>query len=233
MFDLDKWQEIFMTMRKNKLRTFLTALGVFWGIFMLVFLLGAGQGFQNGVVRQFQDEAINSIWIWSGKTSIPSHGIKPGRRIRFENADLEMIAREVEEVDLLAPRNSLFGEYTINYKEKTGAFRAYGSTGDFMSFNGEKLNAGRLLNEMDNAEKRKVAILGEKAKNVLFGEDSTGIGEYVEIQGVFFKVVGVYNSEGNNGRAEETCLHPFLYTSKYIWSTKLCRTYWLDYQAWR
>ncbi|MDX2303708.1 MAG: ABC transporter permease [Microscillaceae bacterium] len=209
MFDLDKWQEIFMTMRKNKLRTVLTALGVFWGIFMLVFLLGAGQGFQNGVVRQFEDEAINSFWIWSGKTSIPSHGIKPGRTIEFNNADLEVIAREVEEVDLIAPRNGLWGEYTINYGNKTGAFRINGSTGDFMSFNGEKLKYGRLLNESDNAERRKIVVLGEKAKEVLFGKDSTGIGEYVEIQGVFFMVVGVYNSEGNNGRNEERGYIPF------------------------
>lgn len=209
MFDLDKWQEIFHTIRKNKLRTILTALGVFWGIFMLVFLLGAGQGFQNGVFRQFGDQAINGYWVWAEKTSIPSHGLKPGRRIKFDNGDLEALTEEVEEIASVAPRNSLWGEYTVNYKNKTGAYRAYGTTQDYLSISGVKLNTGRLLNELDNLQKRKVAVVGEKVKEVLFGKDTTCIGEYIDIQGVFFKVVGVFNSEANNGRGEERVYIPF------------------------
>ncbi|MEO1654928.1 MAG: ABC transporter permease, partial [Bacteroidota bacterium] len=191
MFDLDKWQEIFGTIRKNKLRTFLTAFGVFWGIFMLVLLMGAGRGFQNGVERQIGDEAINSIWFGGGKTSMPSHGLKPGRNINFDNEDLQAVAEEVDGIVLTAPRNGLWGEYAVTYKGKNGTFRVYGSTPDFFAINGEKLNAGRLLNEKDLREKRKVVVLGEKAKDVLFGKDSTGIGEYIDISRVYFQVVGI------------------------------------------
>ncbi len=209
MFDLDKWQEILGTIRKNKLRSFLTAFGVFWGIFMLVILLGAGRGMQNGVERQFMDEAINSIWLGGGKTTMPSHGLKPGRRIYFDNQDLRTIAHEVEGVELVAPRNGLWGEYTINYQDKTDASRVYGSVGAYHFINGEKLHTGRLLNDIDNAEKRKVAVIGEKVKEVLFGKDTIALGKYIEMQGVYFQVVGTFNSNGNNGRDEERVYIPF------------------------
>ncbi len=209
MFDLDKWQEIFSTMRKNKLRTFLTAFGVFWGIFMLVMLLGAGKGLENGVKRQFGDQAINSLWVWSDKTTIPAYGLKPGRRIQFDNQDIILAAREVPELDIIAPRNGLGGEYTVNYKNKTGGYRVYGASADFFVNSDEKLKVGRFFNQLDDLEKRKVAIVGMKVKDVLFGEDSTGIGEYVEIKGIHFQVVGLFTSSGNNGRNEERVHIPF------------------------
>jgi putative ABC transport system permease protein len=209
MFDADKWQEILGTMRKNKLRTFLTAFGVFWGIFMLVMLLGAGKGMQNGIERMFQEEAINSFWIWNGKTSIPSHGFKPGRVIEFTNEDLKALATEIDGVEMTAPRNNLWGEYVIKYKEKNGAFRVFGSVNEFFLINGEKLNHGRMLNRNDQIERRKVVILGERAKNVLFGEKENAIGKYVEIKGVYFQVVGVYNTNENGGRNEERAYIPF------------------------
>jgi putative ABC transport system permease protein len=209
MFDLDKWQEIFGMMRRNKLRTILTALGVFWGIFMLILLLGAGQGFQNAVVRSFQDEAINSMFIWQGSTSMPSHGLQPGRRILFTDQDLDMLKKSVEEIESIAPRNGMWQTSAVKYNDKTAAIGVFGSTHEFLSINGEKLNTGRLLNAFDDMEKRKVAIIGQKAKEMLFGKDSTAVGEYVEIQGVFFKIVGIFNAEGNGGRNEERIYLPF------------------------
>lgn len=208
MFDLDKWQEILGTMRKNKLRTFLTAFGVFWGIFMLVMLLGAGKGMQNGIERLFSDESVNAFWVWRGRTSIPSNGLKPGREIQFNNDDLITLAREIEDVELTAPRNNLWGEYVIKYQEKNGAFRVFGSVDDFFAINGEKLKKGRMLNYNDFKERRKVIILGEKAKVVLFG-DKNPIGEYVDVKGVYFKVVGYYNTNENGGRNEERAYIPF------------------------
>ncbi|NJL14520.1 MAG: ABC transporter permease [Microscillaceae bacterium] len=209
MFDLDKWQEILATMRKNKLRTFLTAFGVFWGIFMLVMLLGAGKGMQNGVERQFGDEAVNSIYLWANKTTIPAYGLKPGRNIRFDNEDLEMLAREIPSLELVEPRNGMWGEYAINYKEKSGGYRVFGTTGGFLSFNGEKLNRGRMLNLLDHVERRKVVILGEKVKEVIFGKEEDPLGKYVEIKGIYFQVVGIFNNTQNQGRNEERAYIPF------------------------
>ena len=208
MFDLDKWQEIFATMRRNKLRTFLTAFGVFWGIFILIVLLGAGKGMENGVKRAFGDRVQNSYWLWAWKTTIPSHGLKPGRQIIFDNRDMEEIARQIDGVEMIAPRNNLNGEYVVKYKDKNGSFRMFGATGDFLAINGEKLNKGRFLNKYDEASRRKVVLLGEKAKKVLFGEDDA-IGKYIEIKGVYFQVVGVYNTNENNGQNEERGYIPF------------------------
>ena len=210
MFDLDKWQEILGTMRKNKLRTFLTAFGVFWGIFMLVLLLGAGKGLENGIYNRFGDGAKNSIFFSNGRTSLAHQGLAPGREINFTNDDITAIEREVGNLKIVAPRNRLFGEFTINYKKQNGSYQVFGATDQFFKMNGEKLNKGRLLNPNDDREKRKVIVLGETAKNVLFGDSVNAIGQYVNIKGIYFKVVGIFNATGNNkGRREERAYIPF------------------------
>jgi len=219
MFDLDKWQEILGTMRKNKLRTFLTAFGVFWGIFMLVLLLGAGRGMQNGVQREFGNEAKNSLWIWQGKTTIPYQGMKPGRQIRFTNDDYEALIREVPGLASLARRNRLGGEYTLNYETKNGSFPLYGANSTFFEINGETVLKGRFFNPNDLAEKRKVMILGRRAREVLFGDSIPPIGKYVNVKGVYFKVIGTYELDGGNGRREERSYIPFS-TYQSIFDTK-------------
>ncbi|MDX5422901.1 MAG: ABC transporter permease [Hymenobacteraceae bacterium] len=209
MFDVDKWQEILGTMQKNKLRTFLTAFGVFWGIFMLVLLLGVGKGLENGVINRFGHGAKNSIYIWSGKTAMAHQGMSPGREIKLTNEDLKAIDREVESLNMMAPRNRVMGEYTINYKKQNGSFQVFGAEPDFMVMNGEVPFRGRLLNENDEAERRKVVVLGEQAAKVLFGEQNP-VGEYVNIRGIHFKVVGTFRVGGNNGaRREERAYIPF------------------------
>lgn len=209
MFDTDKWQEIFATIRKNKLRTILTAFGVYWGILMLVVLMGAGNALQNGVESDFGEEAKNAVWIDNGKTSIAYAGLKPGRRIDFDNDDIEAIMAEVgNDIDLLGSRNWFGGEYTINYKDKNGSFTVFGANDEFFRINGETLNKGRLLNKSDIKERRKVVILGERAKNVLFGEEESGIGEYIEIRGSYYQVVGIFNNPDNQGRNEERVYMP-------------------------
>ncbi|MCX2738328.1 ABC transporter permease [Pontibacter anaerobius] len=209
MFDIDKWQEILGTMRKNKLRTFLTAFGVFWGIFMLVLLLGAGKGMENGIYNRFGDGAKNSVFVWSGKTAVAHKGMKPGREIKFTNEDLSAIEREVTDLNMMAPRNRVWGEYTINYKKQNGSYQVFGAEPSFMEMNGERAFRGRLLNEYDEREKRKVIVLGEQAAQVLFGEQNP-VGEYVNIRGIHFKVVGTFKVRGNNGgRREERAYIPF------------------------
>ncbi|KOY85900.1 ABC transporter permease [bacterium 336/3] len=208
MFDSDKWQEIFATIKKNKLRTFLTALGVGWGIFMLVFLLGVGKGMENGVKREFAGESVNSIWVWRGKTTLPYKGLKPGREIFFTNEDYETAQNKMNNIDFIGVRNSLWGEFTINYKNKNGSFQVYGSNYNFFKLNGEKIINGRFINDLDMDEKRKIVVIGVRVKNILFG-DKDPIGEYIEIKGVHFKVVGVFTRKGGNGRLEERIYMPF------------------------
>ncbi|GAA3919225.1 ABC transporter permease [Hymenobacter algoricola] len=208
MFNLDKWQEILGTMQRNKLRTFLTAFGVFWGIFMLVLLLGAGKGMENGIWKEFGGGAMNSLFVSAGKTSLPWQGLKPGREIKFTNDDLEAIRRHVDGVELLASRNRLFGEYTIMNGPKNGSYQVFGANAEFFQLNGEKLASGRLLNPLDGMEQRKVMLLGEKVRKVLFG-DSSGLGKFVQVKGVFFKVVGTFTNTQNNGRNEERAFVPF------------------------
>ncbi|MFT2009136.1 ABC transporter permease [Pontibacter sp. 13R65] len=209
MFDLDKWQEIIGTMRKNKLRTFLTAFGVFWGIFMLVLLLGAGKGLEKGVINRFGDGAKNSLYVFTGKTAVAHQGMAPGREIKFTNEDLKAIDREIANINILAPRNRVFGEYTINYQKQFGSYQVFGSEPDFLELNGERAFRGRLLNKFDEDEKRKVVVLGEQASKVLFLEEDP-IGKYVAIQGIQFKVVGTFKVKGNNsGRREERAYIPF------------------------
>ena len=210
MFELDKWQEIIGTMRKNKLRTFLTAFGVFWGIFMLVLLLGAGNGLQNGIYNRFGAGAKNSIFFSTGRTSLAHQGLAPGREINFTNEDITALEREVGDLKIIAPRNRLFGEFTLNYKKQNGSYQVFGATEQFFRLNGELLYKGRLLNPNDNAEKRKVIVLGNVVKQVLFGDTANAIGEYVIIKGIHFKVVGIFSATGNNkGRREERAYIPF------------------------
>ncbi|WP_299991045.1 ABC transporter permease [uncultured Pontibacter sp.] len=209
MFDLDKWQEILGTMQKNKLRTFLTAFGVFWGIFMLVLLLGAGKGLENGVYNRFGAGAKNSIYLWTGKTALAHKGMSPGREIKLTNQDITSVHRDVDNVQILSPRNRVLGEFTINYKTKNGSYQVFGAEPGFLKINGEIPFRGRLLNEIDEREKRKVVVIGDQVSKVLFGEGDP-VGEYVNIKGIHFKVVGTFKMRGNNSsRREERAYVPF------------------------
>jgi putative ABC transport system permease protein len=196
MFDLDKWTEIYATVSKHKLRTFLTAFGVFWGIFMLVVLLGAGNGFENGVVSSF-DIAKNTVFVWSQRTSIAYKGFKPGRFVQFTNDDVDAIRRTIPEVAILAPRNFLPGNYTVNRATKNASFNVYGEYPDFTGVRPVQLSGGRFINYLDIRDRRKVAVIGTQVRKVLFKEDEDPIGQYISIKGAFFLVVGVFRGKGD------------------------------------
>ncbi|KAA9333289.1 ABC transporter permease [Hymenobacter busanensis] len=209
MFDLDKWQEILGTMSRNKLRTGLTAFGVFWGIFMLVLLLGAGKGMENGIWKEFGAGAQNSLFIYGGKTALPWQGLKPGREIKFTNDDLEAIRQRIDGVEMLATRNRLSGEYTIVRGTKNGSFQVFGANAEFFPLNGEQVKKGRLLSPLDIAERRKVMVIGERVRKVLFKDDENPVGQYVQVKGVFFQIVGTFWTNDNQGRNEERAYVPF------------------------
>jgi putative ABC transport system permease protein len=208
MFDLDKWQEIYSTIKKNKLRTFLTAFGVFWGIFMLVLLLGVGNGMQNGVVEMFKGDATNLVMVFRGKTSVPYKGMQPGRNINFKEDDLDHLTFSVKGLDKIAPTNNLTGEFVIKYKNKNGTFTVRATTPEFFEMDRQDLVNGRRLNQNDIKENRKVATLGIRAKEILFGSEEA-LGKYVDIKGVHFLVVGVFNDESSSGRSNEMLYIPF------------------------
>lgn len=202
MFDLDKWNEIYATIKKHKLRTALTAFGVFWGIFMLIVLLGAGRGFQNGVEGSF-DVAKNAVFVWSRRTSEPYKGFKVGRRVQFTNDDVKALRNEIPEIDVIAPRNGLGGSFTVNYKNKSSSFEVDGEYPDYLKVRPVKVAKGRFLNNLDISEKRKVAVIGTRVQEVLFENEKTPIGKYLEIKGIPFKVVGIFKGQGDSEDVKE------------------------------
>lgn len=203
MFDLDKWQEIFSTISKNKLRTFLTGFSVAWGIFMLIILLGSGNGLQHGAENSFAGDAINAIWINPGKTSLPYQGYKPGREIILHNEDLNDIAQNIDGIENLSARKYLYGVGQVTYGSKTGNFDVLGCRPGEKEAEQIQLLGGRFINELDIEEARKVACLGKDMKVELFG-DADPIGKYVNINGIPFKVVGWYMDEGGERDVRRT-----------------------------
>ena len=193
IFDRDKWQEILATIMKNKLRSFLTALGVFWGIFMLVFLLGMGKGLENGVYKDFGARAKNIMYVWASRTTIAHDGLPQGRRVQLNLSDIDYLKEKVEEIDLIAPRNEV-GPFNIEYMGEGASYNVRGELTDMPIIEAFKIHEGRYINDGDITEARKVAVIGTTTKDVLFGE-SNAIGEHITIKGIDFKVVGVFGPD--------------------------------------
>ena len=214
MFDLDAWQEIWSTLRKNKLRAVLTACGVFWGMFMLMALLGLGAGLERGVVRSLGGMALQSVYVWSQRTSIPYQGLQPGRYVKFTNQDIATIQR-VAGVKYVAPRLQLGGwrdGQNITRGAKTGNFNVVGDVPEFPLVEPLVLGRGRFFNERDMSEQRKVAVVGEVVTKELFEADEDPIGQYIQVKGVNFRVVGEVKSlkAGDDGeKLNATVFIPF------------------------
>lgn len=198
MFDQDRWQEIYHVLRKNKLRTFLTAFGVFWGIFMLVIMMGSGEGLRNGVTQNFGDMATNSVFIWAQQTSVPYKGFLRGRSFNYENSDIGALQEAISEIKYLAPRTNVGGyggSNTVIRGLKSGQFQIFGDYPVFDSIDPVNLLEGRFLNNLDIREKRKVAVIGQRVRELLFEKEEDPINQYIQISGVYFKVVGLFRSK--------------------------------------
>jgi putative ABC transport system permease protein len=193
-FGPDSLDELFSTLRRNKLRTLLTSLSVAWGTLMLVVLLGAGRGLENGVTWEFRDDALNSIWIWTGLTSKPFAGRGPGRDIRFKNPDFDALRREPG-VDKLTGRFYLWGEFQVRHGDKHAAFDILGAHPDQRYIEKTEMTDGRYLNDRDIAERRKVAVIGELVRTALFRQEDP-IGKTIHIRGLAYRVVGVFQDQG-------------------------------------
>jgi putative ABC transport system permease protein len=196
MFDLDKWQEIYETVNKNKLRTFLTGFSVAWGIFMLIILLGSGYGLENGVKKEFEGDAVNYLSINGGVTSKPYKGMKPGRFIQMENAEEEMLS-VLSNVDKSSNRTRLWQINTISYKNQYGTFDVFAVSPDYSEVESLVMTSGRFLNQIDMTETRKVVALGRLVYEELF-KGAEALEKYVNIGGVPFKVIGVFNDPGSD-----------------------------------
>ena len=194
MFDIDKWQEILATIKKNKMRTFLTGFSVAWGIFMLMILLGSGNGLKNGVSENFKRDAINGLWFYSGNTSIPYKGMKEGRQIKLNNSDFDVI-KDMPGIDRASGRYYLNGN-TFSYGNEYGNYTAITCHPDLQEVEYLEIVEGRFINEIDIKEARKTVVLGKDIYDALF-KDKEALGEYVKINKVPFKVVGICKEGGS------------------------------------
>lgn len=205
--DTEKWQEIFKTLGQHKLRTALTAFGVFWGIFMLTVLLGAGKGLENGVNEGFP-RVPNIVWVWvQGKTQLPYQGMPIGRQIGFKPEDVGAIEKNVSSVGLVRGQNSVgiwsgTPPYAV-HKDKNGTFYVEGMHANMDDINSLAIIEGRSINEFDDREKRKTVIIGTRVREQLFAAGENPIGADITINGISFKVVGVFKSLANGNQQQE------------------------------
>ncbi len=206
MFDLERWQEIFDTIRKNKLRTFLTGVSVASGIFILVILLGFGQGMQNGVSYEFEEDATTEVEVWPGVTTKEYKGLNPGRRIQLRNENYEtansLYGDEIEYKSSLVFVNNV----SVNYGKEALVYSIRGVSHDYQFIENAKLHEGRFLNLQDMANTGKVAVIGKKIKDDVFMDVETPIGEFINISGVLFKIIGVFDERED--REEERIYIP-------------------------
>ncbi len=219
ILDSDRWQEVFDTLGANPLRTLLTAFGVLWGIFMLIIMLGAGSGLYNGVAgSEFEGFATNSLYVWTQRTTMPYKGLPEGRWFGMTNEDTEAIRELVPEVKVIAPRNEVGGwrgDANVVRGLQSGAYGVKGDYPEVINIQPIKIVSGRWLNEKDLHEKRKVAVIGAKVINDLYGPNEEVIGSSIRINGVYFTIVGTLKSKKAGREAEDDAQSVFVPLSSF------------------
>lgn len=208
--DLDTYREILDTLTRNKSRTFLTGFGVFWGVFMLVSLMGGGQGVKELLASNFEGFATNSAIIFAQPTTKPYHGFRKGRAWNMVYKDVDRLKQQVPELDVVSPMLSHWGAIVV-FGDKKSAGNVKGLKPDYVKVDAPKMYYGRFLNDMDMAQRRKVCVLGKKVYKTLFPGGGDPCGQMVRLDSMYFRVVGVDYSSGNmnvNGRAEESIVIP-------------------------
>ncbi|MGB7842652.1 MAG: ABC transporter permease [Salinimicrobium sp.] len=207
MFSKDNWDEILEALSANWFRTLLTAFGVLWGIFILVILLAAGKGLENGVKQGFSGMATNSMFMWTQVTSKPYKGLPKGRRYSFKTDDVTAIKDNVPGLKFVSPRNQLGGFRGTNNVTRglnTGAYNVYGDYPEIIEQQPMDITTGRFINYSDINEKRKVAVVGGGVRSEMYEKGEEVLGTYLKINGVNFMVIGTYKKKGNNnGNVEE------------------------------
>ena len=209
--DMDTCEEILVTITRNKTRSLLTAFGVFWGIFMLVALMGGGQGMQEMMQAEFEGFATNSGFMASQKTGEAYKGFRKGRYWDIENADIERIRKKVKDIDVITPSIARWGSTAI-YGEKKYDCSVKGLYPDYAKIENQDMAYGRFINDVDVREGRKVCVIGKRVYESLFNPGEDPCGKYVRVDGIYYQVIGMSSSEGDmniQGRASEAVTLPF------------------------
>lgn len=213
LFDLDSWEEILMTITRNKTRSLLTAFGVFWGIFMLVALIGGGNGLQRMMSRTFSGITANSCFIMSQKTSEAYKGFRKGRWWNLTVQDVDILRSNIKEIEHITP--ILFGGWGDNnvvYGDKSYRAGIKGIVSEYNYVETQKVEYGRFINDMDVKEMRKVCYIGTRVYEALFNKGENPVGRYIRLDGIYYQVIGVGKGAANmqiGGSAEETIVLPF------------------------
>ena len=209
MFDIDRWQEIFETIAKNKLRTFLTGLSVASGIFILVILLGFGRGMENGIRKEFEGDATNLLYVWAQTTTKEYKGLNPGRRIHLNNENYEhIIASNGDKIEYRSGVFRVRFGTTVNYKNESVSYGVWGVHPDYQQIENESMVSGRFIDQMDLDENTKVVVISNKIKRELLQDVEDPLTEYLQISGINFKIIGVY-SDAAGEREEDRVFVPF------------------------
>ena len=206
MFNKDRWKEILEVLTSNWFRTILTAFGVFWGILILIILLAAGRGLENGIKSDFGDIATNTMFMWTRATTKAYKGLPQGRRFEFKLEDVQTLDEHIPNLLYISPRNQLGGfrgGNNVTRGIKVGAYNVYGDYPEIINQDPMTITAGRFINHNDINDKRKVAIIGSGVKNDLYEKGEEVLGSHIKIQGVNFTVVGTYKKNSNDGDGEE------------------------------
>ncbi|MBL4668939.1 MAG: ABC transporter permease [Flavobacteriales bacterium] len=208
IFNRDTWQEIFGSIQKNKARTIITVLGVLWGIFIYIVLSGAAKGLDNGFEEKFKDLAMNSMFAWAQQTSVPYAGFKTGRPIQLKLGDVRTLKTRIPAIQYIAPRNvkGAFGGAagSVVKDQRVGTYNIYGDYPVLTKIAAQKIYiGGRFINSGDIDDARKVCVIGERTQKELFAKEENPLGQYIRIDKVFFRVIGVKKYEEGGGFGDD------------------------------
>jgi len=213
MFSAESWQEFWAYLKKNKLRTFLTSTGVSFGIYILLTLLGVGQGFNNKMRSTIADAATNSVVFWCEKTTLPYKGFPANRFYNFKEADIKVLRSRIPEIECISPETQAWGggsDFNTVYKKLKGSFTIRGATADYFIVNPITLDDGRTLNPHDSETNAKIAIIGDRVKEVLFPNGEDPVGAVITVNDTPVLVVGSFTPASNSfGNAHNAILLPY------------------------
>lgn len=209
--DIDTCEEILITITRNKTRSLLTAFGVFWGIFMLVALIGGGQGMQDMMKKNFEGFATNSGFLAAQKTGEAYKGFRKGRQWELESIDIERLRSQVKELEVITPNVAKWGSKAI-YKDKKYDCSVKGLYPDYQEIETQEMQYGRFINNVDIREARKVCVIGKRVYESLFKPGEDPCGKDIQVDGIYYRIIGMSSSEGNmniQGNASEAVTLPF------------------------
>jgi putative ABC transport system permease protein len=213
MFDSDRIEEIWVTITRNKVRSFLTGFGVFWGIFMLIIMMGSGEGLSKGMAKNLEGFATNSCIMGAGPTGEPYKGFQKGRQWNIRNRDLEILLKSIPELDVLSPM--LFGGSSGNntvYEDRAGSYNIRGLHANYQQIENQFITQGRFINDIDVVQKRKVCVIGSDVYNELFLTKTNPIGKYIRVNGIYYQIIGVasgMSSVSLGGKTSQAIAIPF------------------------